>query len=191
MTQTPPPLSYQTPEPVPKNNLGLAGFIVSLVGFVGCGILAPVGLILSVIGLKREPRGFAIAGTVLGALGSILLVGLSMYFVFGVRQLKNAAQTINQSARTMSTANQVRDVIVASQTQPGTWPGEVEGNAIASRYIDAWQTPLRYKAVQGAFSIQSAGKDKVFDTQDDLVMSPEALGLFQLPPTATTSPAAN
>ncbi len=60
------------------NPLGLAGFIVSLVGLCGSGgLLSPIGLIISLVALKHEPKGFAIAGIVIGALGSCgILVAL-------------------------------------------------------------------------------------------------------------------
>jgi hypothetical protein len=55
----------------PTNNLAIAGFVVSLLGIFGsCGLLSPIGLILSLAALGREPRGFAIAGTIIGALGT-------------------------------------------------------------------------------------------------------------------------
>jgi molecular chaperone DnaK len=59
-----------TPAPPPTNGLGIAGFVCSLVGLCAGGLLSPVGLILSLVALGREPRGFAIAGVILGALGS-------------------------------------------------------------------------------------------------------------------------
>ena len=52
----------RTPKKPETNGLGLAGFIVSLVGICSGGVLSPIGLVLSIVGLFREPRGFAIAG---------------------------------------------------------------------------------------------------------------------------------
>ena len=40
----------------PSNTMGIAGFITSLLGIVSCGVLSPIGLILSVIGLFKQPR---------------------------------------------------------------------------------------------------------------------------------------
>src|SRR5690606_10490150 len=56
--------------PADSNGMGVAGFLISLVGMCSGGVLSPIGLILSLIAVGREPRGFAIAGIVLGALGS-------------------------------------------------------------------------------------------------------------------------
>jgi hypothetical protein len=53
------------------NGLGTAGFVVSLVGVLTCGFLSPVGFLFSLIALFKPPRGMAIAGAVLGGLGSL------------------------------------------------------------------------------------------------------------------------
>jgi len=66
--------------PPETNGLGLAGFIVSLIGLVSCGLISPIGLVLSFVGLFRQPKGFAIAGFVLGLLGSAWILAL---FVLG------------------------------------------------------------------------------------------------------------
>lgn len=55
-----------TMRPSGENGLGIAGFICSLLGLISCGLLSPVGLLLSLFAMRREPRGFAIAGLVLG-----------------------------------------------------------------------------------------------------------------------------
>jgi hypothetical protein len=55
---------------VQSNGFGVAGFVVSLISFFCCGLTAPLGLLMSVIALAWPPRGFAFAGTLLGALGS-------------------------------------------------------------------------------------------------------------------------
>lgn len=61
------------------NVLGIAGFVVSLVGLCSAGILSPIGLIMSLVALGKRPKGFAIAGVVLGALGSCgIILGLIM-----------------------------------------------------------------------------------------------------------------
>ncbi len=72
----PPPrrvLSYRhPPRHSDSNGMGIAGFVCSLVGLVACaGVLCPIGLILSAIGMQREPRGLAIAGLIIGIVGSV------------------------------------------------------------------------------------------------------------------------
>ncbi|MBY0307701.1 MAG: DUF4190 domain-containing protein, partial [Phycisphaerales bacterium] len=62
-----------------SNGLGVAGFIVSLAGWFVGGVLCPVGLVLSLFALGKRPRGFAVAGVVVGLLGTI---GWVLVFVF-------------------------------------------------------------------------------------------------------------
>ena len=67
----------------PKNSLGLAGFILAILGlFVGeiplIGWLVWfLGALFSVIGLFKKPKGFAIAGTIVSFIGliAILIIG--------------------------------------------------------------------------------------------------------------------
>ena len=85
-----PPVSQQTVvvQQAPSNGLGLAGFITSLVSLVlSCGFLSPVSLILSLIGLLKRPRGFAIAGSIISGLQLLvlLIIGVApILAVFGI-----------------------------------------------------------------------------------------------------------
>src|SRR6056297_1203570 len=65
--------THETTVKVESNTLGTAGFVTSLVGWVTCGVLCPIGLLLSVIALFKAPRGMAIAGTIIGGLGSLFV----------------------------------------------------------------------------------------------------------------------
>ena len=46
----------------PTNGLAIVGFVLAIVGIFSSGILCPIGLIISLIALGREPKGFAIEG---------------------------------------------------------------------------------------------------------------------------------
>lgn len=83
----PPPMSYQNPNPpfppqqfVEKNNIGLAGFILSIVAIIISWVPIIgwltwlVGLILSIVGLFKKPKGLAIAGLVISLIGLIIMV---------------------------------------------------------------------------------------------------------------------
>lgn len=62
------------------NGMGIAGFIIALVSiFLGWipilgWIMWLLGLIFSIIGVLRTPRGLAIAGIVISVIGLILLI---------------------------------------------------------------------------------------------------------------------
>ena len=76
----------------PSNGLGVAGFIVSLVGFLTCGLACPIGLLLSLPALAKRPRGFAIAGSVLGFLGTAVLALWGFAFIMALLGLGAASE---------------------------------------------------------------------------------------------------
>lgn len=63
-----------------KNSLGTAGFVLAILAIVLCWvpvldfILWILGAIFSVVGLFKQPRGLAIAGTVVSFIGVIILI---------------------------------------------------------------------------------------------------------------------
>ncbi|MDG1742895.1 MAG: hypothetical protein P8H43_09985 [Crocinitomicaceae bacterium] len=69
-----------------SNGIGLAGFIVSLVGLftawvpiVGW-IIVIVGAILSAVGLTKEPKTFAIVGIILSGLSVLWILAVLLIF---------------------------------------------------------------------------------------------------------------
>lgn len=70
-----------------SNGMGIAGFVVSLLGLLGgCFggfLLSPLGLIFSIIGMRRPPKGLAIAGLVMGIIGSLWLA-IAVIFMGGL-----------------------------------------------------------------------------------------------------------
>ena len=57
-------------QPRRSNGFGIAGFTMSILGVLSFGLLSPFALLLSLIGLRKGPRGFAMTGTLLGGLGT-------------------------------------------------------------------------------------------------------------------------
>ena len=64
------------------NGVGTAGFVIALIGLIFCWVpvldwlLWLLGLILSIVGVFKTPRGLAIAGIVISFLGIIILVAV-------------------------------------------------------------------------------------------------------------------
>lgn len=65
----------------PRNPLGIAGMVLSILGLLCFGLLAPVGAVVSFVGLFYEPQGEATAGVVIGVLGTGLWLALGLMYV--------------------------------------------------------------------------------------------------------------
>ncbi len=80
-----------------SNPLGTAGFVLSIVAillacipFLGF-IIWLLGLIFSIIGATKQPKGFAIAGLIISLIGLILLI-LMIVGLFGLSALSAIAE---------------------------------------------------------------------------------------------------
>ena len=172
MTMYPqPPAPYPVPVARPSNGLGVAGFIVSLLGFITCGILWPVGLFLSFIGMFRRPRGFAFAGFVISLVGTVLLAVVVGFFGVVIFSLAGLVRYGVGPAFTTITAiiEAEKDINSFRSTHAGALPDDVEGEALAAPRLDGWGKPLRYRRVgPGGYQLQSSGPDGLPLTADDV-----------------------
>jgi hypothetical protein len=177
------------PQADQSNTLGLAGFITSLVGFaLTGGLLCPVGLILSLIALRRQPRGFAIAGVVLGVMGScggciialFVLPAIAIAIAGGATVLTAAAFMLVGGTPAMETFDhmfQIKREIGVYAKQHGAPPTSLADlNLPADMLDDGWGTPLQYQMSGSApawkWSLQTAGPNRQLE-QDDFTFSGE------------------
>lgn len=175
---------FEDPRPVgpQSNQLGLAGFIVSLVGFVACaGILCPIGLVMSAIALRREPKGFAMAGVIIGLVGSL---GMLVFFlVLGGLGLIAAAVGIGAAihlAEAKLDARHIGDAIT-TQIRAGsplpTTLDDVQGLQDEWKQ-DKWGRPYRFTMSEDkkSFTIESDGPDNKHGTFDDIKIEQDVEG---------------
>jgi hypothetical protein len=150
--------------PTGTNGLGVAGFVIALIGPCTAGLLSPLGLLLSLIALRKPPRGFAVAGAILGVLGSLLLVltvwlGSLLFplFMKGV-ELGKDYDTISSAVSSYAAANN------------GAMPPDLASAGVpVGAQVDPWGTPYRFEvSADGAsWKIVTAAMDGVFGTADD------------------------
>jgi hypothetical protein len=158
------------------NGLGVAGFVISLIGLVLTGgVLCPIGLVISLVALGRRPRGFAIAGTVLGFLGTcggllvLLLAGGTILAALGMVAIAIAMSEPERVELTTDMAN------IAVQVEQYREENHYVPASLTLLHIkdtvttDPWGTPYKYLVLDDgkSFDVVSAGKDKTFDTSDD------------------------
>lgn len=187
------PQAYKQQPVSSENTLGLLGFIFSLVGVFFC-FAAPVGLLLSLMGLRKEPRGLAVAGSIIG--GFLSLIYGVIVAIYGAIILTMVAACIGVTAfavpqaQTISTMRQAAEQIENSKDADGAYPDEAAGNQLIAGSKDYWQQDLRYEPTGDGFVIRSAGPDKQFDTSDDIHMNETQLKELKFdpappPPTVT------
>ncbi|MDX2114175.1 MAG: type II secretion system protein GspG [Planctomycetota bacterium] len=185
-----------------SNGLGLAGFIVSLIGLCAGGLLSPIGLIMSLFAIGREPRGFAIAGVVIGFIGTCGGAIAALFFSVAIAVALAAAGFTAAAGAIGSMGgpafqSQIEMAVLAAnleayRTQHNAYPatlaeGTTRLDANSSLRLDAWDKPYVYELVEPTrFVLFSMGPDGVAHTSDDIVLGEKP----QLaPPAAQPAPA--
>ena len=169
-----------------SNALGLAGFIISLVGLCAGGALSPIGLILSLVALGKRPRGFAIAGVVLGLFGScgivlaVVLAILAPALLVGIVGAAGLAGAFPQVAATFE-MGRLNAAIEAYQDDTGALPMTLADLALDedadeedSLRVDPWDNPYVYTLAPNglSYTLHSMGPDGVDGTADDIKVEP-------------------
>jgi len=164
------------PQHQEQSPLGIAGFILGIVGLFTCFMTSPLGLILSFVGMRqRGNQGLAIAGFVVSLIGSLvwlvaLLYMLFMFVMFGA-VFSAAAVSAARAQPRIHTDASVAQAVWEIETAD-SMPDELEGNRIVADLDirDGWDTLLRYEVSgEHEYVLRSAGPDQEFDTYDDMV----------------------
>jgi competence protein ComGC len=168
-TSTPPTQSE-------SNRLGVIGLIVSIVGVCLCGfwLLTIPGLILSLIGLRKEPRTAAIAGSIFGGIGILefLVLGPLLLGIF-LPALAGAMEKAKE-IKTVAIIQHIENASTLYKTDNGTYPtsfNELEqGDFIMQEDTkDAWGHEFTFDGGGSTKPvIKSAGSDGEWGTEDDL-----------------------
>jgi hypothetical protein len=162
----------------PVNSLAIAGFVCSLVGLASAGLLSPIGLILSIVALGREPKGFAIAGVVIGALGTCgALVGLIFLglgaAILAALGIAVVATAVSEPQRTELTVDGLRITLKIEEHRgrTGGLPATLEELGLpGDLLLDPWGNRYRYELTGGGtgYRVMTDGPDGEARTGDDL-----------------------
>ena len=165
-----------SPEQPSSNKCGVVGLILSITGVLLCGLwlLTIPGFIISIIGLRKEPKTAAITGVVLGGVGIIefFLIGLLMPAL--MLPVLGRARQIAQVTITTSNIHHVQIASENYKVDNGSYPQSLdeltEGIYIDSDSInDAWDHQLNFEGGGKTRPIiTSAGQDGEFGTADDI-----------------------
>ncbi len=158
--------------PAPVNTTGFVGMILSLIGLLTCGILSPIGLLISLFGLSREPRGSAVLGVVLGLIGSAWIAFVGYATVTGIIVAKETIETVIETTETTASLSMGADRIDQYRTENGRIPDAVTGNEIVDDIDDSWGNSILYAVEEKErYVLRSAGPDGQFHTGDDITSS--------------------
>jgi hypothetical protein len=172
------------------NGWSLASFLTLL---LSAGVLAPVALLLGLLGLRRSPRTLATFSTVVaGAVTGLMALGfLAAARNHHEREARREhvrwmrAQQENIQATKSHLRNAEDELLEYQASHNGQFPAEYDGMLLAVTHQDAWKNPLRYEVATGNYYIRSAGPDEAFDTSDDIS---HRIGSTAATPTSAEAP---
>jgi len=147
----------------------LVGFILSLTGLLA-PCMFPVGMVVSLFGLGKQPKGLAIAGLIIGAVGTLILVVIFAIYATVILACIGIAAAAQPVVATELAIDEAVVEIDDYYYENDDLPDEATGNALISGMLDGWERQLRYELDDDAFDgylIRSAGPDGMFDTDDD------------------------
>ncbi|MHC4414013.1 MAG: type II secretion system protein GspG [Planctomycetota bacterium] len=167
-----------------SNGLGVAGFFISLIGlFIPTGVVALLGLLISLVALGRPPRGFAAAGVLLGLLGAIVWLVITAVAVIGAVAVGvgfmvfAAAAFILTQPEIIEVTSDLVNVgfaLVEYEEDHGVLPEDLGVLGLGvSTLSDPWGNRYRYQLVDHdpGFDVWSSGGDGEFGTADDVALS--------------------
>ena len=158
------------------------GFPLSLFSLVfTVGLLSPVALVLNLVGLRQRPRRLATAGTVISLIGTGIIAALAIGGVASEMQDQRLREHATTQVRIEKEAAQTKatigvataELVSYSENNDGYLPTDIDACILMLKHEDAWGESLRYdeKIKQGL--IRSAGPDRIFDNDDDIIESVE------------------
>lgn len=150
----------------PSNSLGVAGVIVSTVGLLTCGLLSPIGLLFSLLGLLKAPRGAALAGTVIGAFGTLLLGIIGISFIGLLQAIGPGFESIRDAFVGLGGSVSIKQYY----DQHGQLPDDATGQQELTKMLGELAGDVQYRQVDDQqFEIRLLGPDRVWDTADDRI----------------------
>ena len=167
-----------------RNGLGMVGFLIALVGLViPTGIVALLGLMISLVALGRAPRAFAGLGVITGLFGTVIWLVITIIAVFGmliagvVTVVFGAGAFILTQPEIIEVTSDMLNttmVVVEYEKEHDELPADLAVLGLGvSTQTDPWGRAYQLRLVDAdpGFDIVSSGSDGEFDTEDDMALS--------------------
>lgn len=159
--QTDPQMEWPEEQGPQTNVLGVVGFGLSF-------CLSPLGLLVSLVALTKQPRGFAVAGTAIGVLGTLVWGCAGFVYVkFGDAFVK--------TYEVMAEYEQMKAAVaVHASSHDGALPEDLAGVGLRPEALkDPWGNDYKYERTEDgkSWTLTVASFDGQFGTADDLVLT--------------------
>jgi hypothetical protein len=174
-------IGFDVPAAPPRRKFNWWGFNGMWMSFASlvmtAGFLAPIPLIISLVGLRKPGKKMA----AVGAITSLIGIGLAVALVFGAiadhshrahRQKMHHYRTVvkkqvEEASSLLSVAS--REITEFRDSHDGALPNDIDANMLVIKHVDPWGESLRYDAELDHAIVRSAGPDRQFDTSDDVM----------------------
>jgi hypothetical protein len=167
-----------------RNGLGVVGFLIAFIGlFIPTGIVALLGMLISLVALGKSPRFFAGIGVITGLFGTVIwlvitLLALVALFVGTLAAVVfSAGAFIITQPEVIEVSSDMINVTIAVaeyEKKNNKLPEEVDSLGLSvSTLIDPWGNAYSYQLTDAdpGFDLVSGGSDGKFDTDDDMKLS--------------------
>lgn len=138
-------------------------------------MLCPVGAVLSFFGIFKEPKGFAIAGLIIGLVGSIGFI--IVFFVFGAVLITLVAMSfgLGKYAEVGTDTLAIHTAVTKYVSTNGALPSTLHGlpGVTADQATDPWGNAYVFTPdpANNSYTIISLGPDGKMDTADDVTIT--------------------
>lgn len=158
---------------------GFNGMWMAFASLLTAGILSPIPLLISLVGLRRPGKKMATVGTVVSlagvAMATVLIVGSASahhHHQSARRAAFHHRVEVKQIAETKQLLTIAgKEILDYRDSNDGYLPADIDGNMLVIKYIDPWDESLRFDYETNHGVVRSAGPDQQFDTDDDVTVA--------------------
>jgi hypothetical protein len=167
-----------------RNGLGVVGFIIAFIGlFIPTGIVALLGMLISLVALGKGPRFFAGLGVITGLFGTVIWLVITILALIGllvgsvVAVVFSAGAFIITQPEVVEVSSDMINVTMAVaeyEKKNNKLPEDVASLGLGvSTLTDPWGNTYNYQLIDAdpGFDMISSGVDGKFDTDDDMKLS--------------------
>lgn len=176
-------IGFERPQPPRRkfNWWGFNGMWMSVASLLTAGFLSPLPLLISLIGLrhssKKRGKKMAIMGTAVSLAGVVLATSLVFGGITKAQQRRHANNVAHQQKKIRQEVTQTKNLLGLATEElveyrdqnQGDLPNDIDANMLVIKHVDPWGEVLRYDAEIDHGVVRSAGPDRKFDSNDDVV----------------------